>query len=141
MDTAVQTGAGDGTADRKRVVTGVVDVVGIVAIVLFGRISHAGNPLSEPLASLETVTPFVIGWLVAAALAGIYTRDRAVPGHEFRLLTVAWIAAANVGLLIRGSPAFTGGTTWPFPLVITATGLVVLLGWRLGYALYRSVAT
>lgn len=140
MDTAVQTGSRDDT-DRERIVTGIVDVVLIVGLVLLGRSRHEGNPLTEPLASLETVTPFVIGWLLVALLAGVYARDRPAPGHGFRLTAVAWIAAANVGLMIRGSPLFDGGTTWPFPVVITVTGLVVLLGWRLGYTLYLSKIT
>lgn len=136
MDTAVQTSARDGDADRDRIAAGVIDVALIVGLVLLGRVSHEGNPIAEPLASLETVTPFVIGWLAVALLAGVYTRDRR--GQGFRLTTVAWIAAANVGLMIRGSPLFEGGATWPFPVVITVTGLVVLLGWRLGYTLYLS---
>lgn len=138
MDTAVQTGARDGTATRERVAAGIVDIVLIAGLVLLGRVSHEGNPLAEPLASLETVTPFVVGWLVVALFAGVYSRGRPERSHGFRLTTVAWIAAANVGLMIRGSPLFEGGTTWPFPVVITVTGLIVLLGWRLGYALYLS---
>lgn len=140
MDTAVRTGSRDGAVDRERIATGVVDVALIAAVVLVGRIEHGGNPVAEPLASLETLAPFVIGWLAVALLAGVYTRDRPAMGRRLRLTTVTWIAAANVGLMIRGAPVFAGGTTWPFPIVITATGLVVLLGWRLGYALYRSVA-
>jgi hypothetical protein len=138
MDTAVRTGSRGGSVDRERITAGVVDVVLIAAVVLVGRIEHGGNPVAEPLASLETLAPFVIGWLAVALLAGVYTRDRPL-GRGLRLTTVTWIAAANVGLMIRGAPVFAGGTTWPFPVVITATGLVVLLGWRLGYALYRSV--
>ncbi|ELZ07089.1 DUF3054 domain-containing protein [Natrinema thermotolerans] len=138
MDTAVRTDTHDGAADRDRLVAGIVDVLCIVGIVLLGRISHSGNPIAEPIASLETVTPFVVGWLAVAALAGVYATERAGASREFRLPAVAWIAAANVGLMLRGSPLFDGGTTWPFPVVITATGLAVLLGWRLVYTLYLS---
>ncbi|AGB32045.1 hypothetical protein C488_05813 [Natrinema pellirubrum DSM 15624] len=138
MDTAVRTETHDGAADRDRLVAGIVDVLCIVGIVLLGRISHSGNPIAEPIASLETVTPFVVGWLAVAALAGVYATDRAGASREFRLPAVTWIAAANVGLMLRGSPLFDGGTTWPFPVVITATGLAVLLGWRLVYTLYLS---
>ncbi|OLZ41008.1 hypothetical protein A6E15_08395 [Natrinema saccharevitans] len=138
MDTAVRTDTRDGAADRDRFLAGIVDILCIVGIVLIGRISHNGNPIAEPIASLETVTPFVVGWLAAAALAGVYAADRAGASREFRLPAVAWIAAANVGLMLRGSPLFDGGATWPFPVVITATGLTALLGWRLVYILYLS---
>ncbi|MGQ3413082.1 DUF3054 domain-containing protein [Natrinema sp. LN54] len=138
MDTAVQTGARDSAAGRQRVGIAVVDTVLIAGFVLLGRIEHGGNPLAEPLASLETIAPFVIGWLAVALLAGIYTRDRPVGRDGLRLTAVAWIAAANVGLMLRVS-LFEGSATWPFPLVITGFGLLVLLGWRLGYTLYLSV--
>ncbi|QCS42678.1 DUF3054 domain-containing protein [Natrinema versiforme] len=140
MDTAVQTGARDSAAGRQRVGIAVIDTVLIAGFVLLGRIEHGGNPLAEPLASLETIAPFVIGWLAVALLAGIYTRDRPVGRDGLRLTAVAWIAAANVGLMLRASPLFEGSATWPFPLVITGFGLLVLLGWRLGYTLYLSVA-
>ncbi len=136
MDTAVQTGSRENMLDRKRVVVGVVDLVVIVGLVLLGNIEHGGNPIAEPLASLTTAVPFVIGWLAVAALAGVYTRPGGI--DDTRLTAVAWIAAANVGLMIRGSPLFDGGTTWPFPIVITGTVLVALLGWRVGYALFVS---
>ncbi|ELY63973.1 DUF3054 domain-containing protein [Natrinema versiforme] len=138
MDTAVQTGARDRPTGRERVGTAAVDTLLVAGFVLFGRIEHGGNPLAEPLASLETIAPFVIGWLAVALLAGIYTRDRPVGRDGLRLTAVAWIAAANVGLMLRASPLFEGSATWPFPLVITGFGLLVLLGWRLGYSVYRS---
>mgnify|MGYP006292419009 FL=1 len=138
MDTAVQPGSGKNVVDRERVGTGIVDLVVIVGLVLLGNVEHGGSPLSEPLAALETAVPFVIGWLTVALLAGVYTRGRPAERDALRLTAVAWIAAANVGLMIRGSPLFDGGTTWPFPIVITGTVLVALLGWRLGYALYLS---
>ncbi len=138
MDTAVQTGSRDGSIDRERVGIGVVDLGIVVGLVLFGNVEHGGNPIAEPLASLETVAPFVIGWVAVAALAGVYTRDTLTGTDGVRLTAIAWIAAANVGLMLRGSPLFEGGTTWPFPVVITGIVLVALLGWRLGYAFFLS---
>ncbi|WP_254523697.1 DUF3054 domain-containing protein [Natrinema caseinilyticum] len=137
MDTAVRSERNADRFDRERVVTAVVDVGLVVALVLLGNIEHGGNPIAEPLESLGTVTPFVIGWVSVALLAGIYTRDRPLDPDGVRLAAVTWIAAANVGLMLRASSLFDGGTTWPFPLVITGIGLIALLGWRLGYRLYR----
>lgn len=138
MDTAVQTGFRDGVPNRHRVVAGIIDVVLVAGMVLYGYVDHGGDPIADPLASLEAIAPFVIGWLAIALLAGVYTLDRPLSGHGLRLTAVAWIAAANVGLMIRGSPVFDGGTMWPFPVVITVSVLVVLVGWRLGYSGYLS---
>ncbi|WP_226006578.1 DUF3054 domain-containing protein [Natrinema salinisoli] len=138
MDTAVQTGVRDSVPDSHRVAAGIVDVVLVAGMVLYGYIDHGGDPIADPLGSLETIVPFVVGWLAVALLAGVYTLDSPLSGHGLRLTVVAWIAAANVGLMIRGSPLFVGGTTWPFPVVITASVLVVLVGWRLCYSLLFS---
>jgi len=108
MDTAVQTGSRDGSIDRERVGIGVVDLGIVVGLVLLGNVEHGGNPIVEPLASLETVAPFVIGWIAVAALAGVYTRANLIGTDGLRLTATAWIAAANVGLMLRGSPLFEG---------------------------------
>ncbi|WP_222918947.1 DUF3054 domain-containing protein [Natrinema sp. SYSU A 869] len=139
MDTAVQTGVRDSAAGRERIAAVVIDVSLVATMVLYGYIDHGGDPIADPLASLKTIVPFAIGWLAVALLAGVYTRDRLLGRDDLRLTAIAWIAAANVGLMIRGSPLFQGGTSWPFPVVITVSVLVVLLGWRLGYSLFLSV--
>ncbi len=109
---------------RTRLAVG--DAAVVAAVVLAGQMSHGTEPLAAPLATLETLGPFLAGWLVAAGLVGVY---RAAPG-AFGLVAGAWLAGANLGLLARGSPYLSGGTTWPFPLVITGTTLGMLLLWR-----------
>lgn len=124
-----------GSTDPRVLTLAAVDVLAIVALILVGQRSHGIGLLSDPVASVETMIPFVAGWIVASLLAGVYSRDVAtsVP-RAVRLTAVAWIAAANVGLLLRASDLFTGGAEWPFGLVMTGTGLIVLLGWRIFYA-------
>ncbi|RZH69391.1 DUF3054 domain-containing protein [Natrinema altunense] len=139
MDTAVQTGVRDSAAGRERIAAGVIDVGLVAAMVLYGYVHHGGDPIATPLESLETVAPFVIGWIAVAALAGVYTRDRLLGRDGLRVTATAWIAAANVGLMLRGAPPLHGSTIWPFPVVITVSVLAVLLGWRLGFSLYLSV--
>ena len=125
------------TQDTRRVLVGIVDVMVVVSLVVVGQLHHGVNPLADPVTSAGTVIPFVVGWLVVAPLAGVYTsQNRASPHRALRLTAVAWIAAANVGLILRQSPLFDGGIVWPFALVMTGTGLVVLVGWRVGYAVY-----
>lgn len=128
---------GGATADRTTILLAAGDVALIVVLLLFGQRHHGTDPIAEPLASLETVGPFLLGWLVAALLAGVYARAIAgSPARAARTAAVAWIAAANVGLILRSTPVLEGGAPWPFNLVVTGTGLVVLVGWRVGYATY-----
>lgn len=127
----------DPSAGREPLWLGVADVGLLTGMVLVGQLSHGVDPLTEPLVALETVVPFVIGWLVIALVAGIYSsKVSSSIGRAARVTTVTWVAAANVGLLLRASPLFEGGATWPFPLVMTGFGLLVLGSWRIGYAAY-----
>lgn len=121
---------------RTRLGIGTGDALVVAAVLLFGLVSHGTNPIAEPLSALETVLPFVLGWLLAATLADPYdAATLASPVRGARMTTVTWLAAANLGLVARTSPALEGGVAWPFGLVITVTGLVALLVWRLGVVL------
>ncbi|WP_135819617.1 DUF3054 domain-containing protein [Halostella litorea] len=107
------------------------DALVVAAFLIVGELSHGIDPVAQPLHVLETIAPFLVGWAVAAPLVGLYDDGAlATPTRTVRLTTAAWLGAANVGLLLRGSPYFVGGTTWPFPLVITGIGLLFLVTWR-----------
>lgn len=107
------------------------DLLVIASFLIAGELSHDVSPVSQPLAVAETIAPFLIGWFVAAPLFYLYDRSAlSTPLRAARLAAGAWLGAANVGLLLRGSPYFQGGTTWPFPLVITGVGVVSLVAWR-----------
>ena len=135
MDATVRSDGWSGGTDRRVLVLAIGDLVAIVALILVGQLSHDIDPVTEPLASIESMVPFLVGWLVISVLAGVYAHEIATSvARTARSTTVAWIAAANVGLIIRSTPLFDGGAVWPFNLVLTGTGLVVLLGWRIGYA-------
>ncbi|MFC4437701.1 MULTISPECIES: DUF3054 domain-containing protein [Natrialbaceae] len=137
MDAAVRSNNPGGALDRETIALGGADVALLAGILLVGQRSHGVNPLAEPLVALETVIPFVAGWLVMATLAGVYASGvSSSVARTARTTTVAWIAGANVGLLLRASPLFDGGAAWPFPLVITGFGLLALVAWRIGYAAY-----
>ncbi|RQG96253.1 DUF3054 domain-containing protein [Natrarchaeobius oligotrophus] len=137
MDATVRTGSADAVVERSVLPLGVVDVALLVALIVVGQLSHGIDPISDPVASLETVAPFVLGWIVASLLAGVYTsKTSSSIGRTVRTISVTWLAAANVGFVLRTSPTVTGGTEWPFALVMTGFGLIVLVGWRVGYAAY-----
>lgn len=108
-----------------------VDTAAIVGFVLLGLGGHGVNPLVRPLYALDTIFPFVLGWLACAGLLGLYrNRRRGRFGRHLRAVAVCWLAAANVAFLIRGSSVTAGGVTWQFTLVLTGFGLAVVLGSR-----------
>lgn len=126
-------GIGSG-AERGAVLVGLADVALLAALVLLGQLSHGQNPLADPLGALEAIAPFVLGWVVVAPFAGVYARETlSSPATAARVTTIGWLAAANVAFILRASPVFEGGIAWAFPLVMTGMGLVLLVGWRLGY--------
>ncbi|ELY42601.1 DUF3054 domain-containing protein [Natronorubrum sulfidifaciens] len=133
MDSAVRTDDRSQGIDRETLLLGVGDIVLLAGLVVVGQLSHNVNPLTQPVASLEAIAPFVIGWLVVAAIAGLYTRPATSSVTRIaRLTTITWLGAANVGLLLRQS-VFGATAAWPFPLVITGFGFLLLVGWRVGY--------
>ncbi|WP_436343727.1 DUF3054 domain-containing protein [Natronorubrum sp. FCH18a] len=135
MDTAVRTESRSQSIDRETLLLAAGDIGLLAGLVIVGQLSHDVNPIDQPITSLEAIAPFVIAWLAVAALAGLYTRSvESSVLQVTRLTTVTWIAAANVGLLLRQS-VFGDTAAWPFPLVITGFGLLLLVGWRVGYAI------
>ncbi len=141
MDTVSGATARDGPINRETLVLGAVDVGIVIAFVVLGLLSHGIDPISAPIDSIETIVPFVVGWLVIAPLAGVYTVRSTSIGSVSRATTIAWIAAANVGLILRSSPLFDGGAVWPFNLVMTGIGVVALVGWRIGYAVVANASS
>ncbi|WP_049927198.1 DUF3054 domain-containing protein [Halopiger goleimassiliensis] len=135
MESSAQWGRGSGVTDRRVLSLVAVDLVAIVVLIVVGQLSHGDDPFGNPIGLLETALPFLVGWLLVAPLAGTYARRVATSAFEAaRLTAVAWIAAANVGLLLRSFEQVPGTTEWPFPLVLTTTGLVLLVGVRVAVA-------
>lgn len=113
---------------RTRLAVG--DLVVITLVVLVGMVRHGENPAGRPLMTLATLGPFVLGWVCLAGLLSIYTDTQTVGWSGSRVALGAWLGAANVGLILRGSPVLPGGLTWPFPLVITGGVGLGLVAWR-----------
>lgn len=118
------------TVDRWRGIVAVGDLAIVVLVLLYGELSHGINPIAQPVWTAETILPFLAGWVLLAGVLGIYDdrTTRLVP--SLRTTAGAWLGAANVGLVARGSPYLHGGTAWPFPLVVTGFVLLGLLAWR-----------
>ena len=122
-----------GTDDTRQFAVLAGDLLVVSLVVAAGIVEHHGFAgLADPFTTVETIVPFAVGWLLCAALAGLYRADALTdPRTAGRLTAVTALAAVNVGLLLRASPYFAGGTAWPFPLVITGTVLGIVVPWRL----------
>lgn len=120
-----------GAGDRRAPLIGLVDVGLLVTLVLVGVQRHGTNPFTEPIAALTTTVPFVVAWVPIGVIAGAYAAETLTePTRATRVTAIGWLAAANVGLILRSSGLFDGGSPWPFNLVLTGTGLLVLVSWR-----------
>jgi hypothetical protein len=110
-----------------------LDTLVVIAVLIAGELQHGFDPIGDPGRVVGTLIPFLIGWFVFAGVAGLYARADRPFVADLRLLVVTWFAGANVGLVLRTSPWFHGGVSWPFGVVVTGTVLVALLVWRIAY--------
>jgi len=132
---SLRDGAGN---DTRLLPLAPVDVLVIAGLAIMGRLHHGYPLLEQPLDTLETMVPFLVGWLIVSVLTGAYTENAVrTRGTAVLIAVVTWIGAANIGLILRSSTYFDGGATWPFNLIMTAVGVVALGGWRLAYASVR----
>lgn len=116
----------------RSLLVAVGDVVAIAAFVIPGEIQHGFPPLEYPVRTLDTFAPFLLGWIVAALLGGLYTSDALKNSRRILSWTVpAWVFALLVGHGLRATPLFHGGTSPIFFLVTLAVGGSVGIAWRL----------
>jgi hypothetical protein len=109
------------------------DCLVIVAVLAIGIVRHRGlEGLLDVTGVAETVTPFLVSWLVVAPLLGAY-RGTAIEDRWGSVLrgVLAWVGAAILGSGIRATPFFAGGATPAFVAVIAGTGALGIAVWRL----------
>ena len=113
-----------------------VDIALIGVFVVGGELNHGVSPVGQPLRVLDTFAPFLLGWIVASVLAGAY-RPRALSSSKAAagVVGVAWISAALLGQLLRGTALFHGDLTLAFTIVSVGVGLALLVPWRVFVAL------
>jgi hypothetical protein len=123
--------AGSTGFDRPTALLAAGDAAVVTGVLLVGELTHDVAILANLTRVSKLVAAFLLGWFLLAGLLGLYDGRSWELWPSLRTTTAAWLGAANVGLLLRGSPLLAGGTTWPFPLVITGLVLLALLAWRL----------
>jgi Protein of unknown function (DUF3054) len=112
------------------------DVLAFHAVTAVGLLSHGELNSFDQLPHLvEVAMPFAAGWLVAAPFVGVFRSDvTALPRRMLARTVVAWLIACPIGLLfwslVRQRPIQP-----VFAIVTFLTNLVVLLGWRVAFAL------
>lgn len=109
------------------------DCTVIVAVLSLGIVRHHGvTGLLDVGGVLETVLPFLVGWLLAAPLVGAY--GGGIDGRHRRsvgLAVAAWMGATVVGAGIRATAVVSGGATPVFVVVVAGTGGLGVALWRL----------
>ena len=106
-----------------------------------GRSTHGeAAGLDALLQVAGTAAPFLAGWLLAAPLLGAY-RPAVISrvGPMLARTALAWLVAGPLGLVIR-SLLLQRGISVTFALVTLATVLVMLIVWRVLFALGTSRA-
>lgn len=108
------------------------DLVAILAFVLLGELRHGVDPMTAPGRVAGVAVPFLLAWLVVGALAGAYAPGLRDDARRLVLVALgAWIGAAAVAQVLRGTAAFPGDADPVFFLVTVLVGGALLVGWRL----------
>ena len=111
------------------------DALAIVAFASVGVSHHGGDPVGDPVNVAWAAAPLFAGWVLAAVLGGLYTRDAlATPRRALSWALPAWVVATLVGHLLRSTDAVPGGTALSFVLVTLGFGAIFVVGWRVAAA-------
>ncbi len=112
------------------------DIVMLLIFAALGRRSHGeAAGLAALLEVGRTALPFIVGWLVAAPLAGAFSPARTAGlAPMLRATLLGWAGGLLVGSLLR---ALMIGRFSPvsFYVVTFLVALLLLGGWRAAYAL------
>lgn len=115
------------------------DIVALLVFAAIGRRSHGED--AGPGAVLEvarTAAPFILGWLIAASLAGAYAPARTRgPGAMLLTTLLGWTGGLILGAVFR---AILIGRFSPisFYVITFLVALVILGGWRGVFALLEA---
>ncbi|MFB6284127.1 MAG: DUF3054 domain-containing protein [Halobacteria archaeon] len=110
------------------------DLITIVVFLTAGSITHGIEPWEFTLRYLDTLTPFLVGWILVTftltAGAGRF--------HEgsYLYVLVSWFFTALIGLSLRSTSFFHGDSPPTFAAVIFIGGCVFLTVWRAIHYIY-----
>lgn len=115
----------------------IVDLALVSLFVVLGELQHGYDPIAQVGHVVGTALPFIIGWLLVSTLVGVYapTVYRSVRTAVPRTV-LAWVGAALIGQALRATALFHGDFALAFVLVSIGVGLVLLVPWRTGVAVF-----
>ncbi|MBI5304397.1 MAG: DUF3054 domain-containing protein [Chloroflexi bacterium] len=117
------------------------DLIALALFVFIGQRNHETVNANPLLGIAQTTLPFIVPWLISAALLGAYRLDaRERPARFLARSLNAWLVAITFALVFRAY--LLGSATIQTMFAITATGFggLFLLGWRLLFLLSRQSA-
>ncbi len=110
-------------APRHVAIALAIDVAMIIVFAAMGRATHeGGTPIGG---TLRVAAPFIIGYLIAAALTRLDLRP-----YSLLAAARAWLPGIVLGMLIRRF-VFDRGTATAFVIVAFISTAVLIIGWRL----------
>lgn len=129
MSTSIRLQRIDWSPRTAAIATG--DTLAIAAFVYAGEVQHGFPPTSYPGRFAGTLGPFLVGWVAAALIAGLYATDATTALRRALYRTIpAWLAGTLLAHALRLTPLFHGGTTPAFVLVSVVVGGTLVVGWR-----------
>lgn len=123
-------------SSRRTAILVAGDVAALLIFAALGRRSHGqAAGLDAILEVARTAAPFLLGWLVAATLAGAYSQGRTRGVGPMVLTTlIGWVGGLALGAVFRA--LMIGRFSPPSFYVVTfLVALLLLGGWRAAFAL------
>ncbi|MGG1661210.1 DUF3054 domain-containing protein [Brevibacillus sp. NRS-1366] len=113
------------------------DLVAFLLFAYYGKLAHH-LPVTF-VGLLETLAPFLLGWIIAIFLFRSYSvRAYETAGRLLVSTLLTWTVAAPIGLVLR-----SWWTGVPITLVFASVAyfitLAFLLGWRVPYAIVFAI--
>jgi len=92
----------------ERPLLAVLDLSSLLAFASIGKASHSGDNGIDIIEVLVTALPFLIAWLAATPLLGLYNSDATTSADispytaTLKRLTKGWVVAIPLGIGLRG---------------------------------------
>ncbi len=128
-----------GASGQRTAILVAGDIVALLIFAAIGRRSHGeAAGLGAILEVARTAAPFILGWMIAATLAGAYAPSRTRgPGAMLLTTLIGWTGGLVLGAVFR---ALMIGRFSPvsFYVITFLVALLILGGWRGVFALIEA---
>ncbi len=128
-----------GLTDQQRIIAlAIGDVIVFLVFAAVGRRNHGET--SAVLSVTITALPFAIAWFIVSPFVGAFRRGLELQPGKMALRTLlAWLASWPVALLLRGIFVDQGVPPWNFAIITLIANTILLLLWRVPFALFNSL--